>query len=203
MPRELRVRLLGTPKRTGHRQFEAYSFVLTPKRLLKQQEIIREDPTKFPLFGKGFSHRCVPCSVDLLLRYQVGMALAKMKSGRSWRIKMKRLTASLLCLLVLSITAIPAGAQTRRRVADRAEYRQRYEQSRRYDQYVNDDSDDPYPYRRNRSVWDSHRDKITTAGGAVGGALIGGLIGGKKGALIGAIAGGGSAALYTYKIRDN
>jgi hypothetical protein len=34
------------------------------------------------------------------------------------------------------------------------------------------------------------------------GALLGGIIGGKKGAIIGAIAGGGGAALYTYKIRD-
>jgi hypothetical protein len=116
---------------------------------------------------------------------------------------MKRLIVSLLCLLVLSFTAFPAGAQTRRRVSDRAEYYRPYEQSRRYDRYSNDADDDPYPYRRNESVWDRHRDKITTAGGAVGGALIGGLIGGKKGALIGAIVGGGSAALYTYKVRDN
>ncbi len=59
-----------------------------------------------------------------------------------------------------------------------------------------------YPYGDNRSVWDRHRDKITTAGGAVGGAVIGGLIGGKKGAVIGAITGGAGAAVYTYKIRD-
>ena len=55
---------------------------------------------------------------------------------------------------------------------------------------------------RDRSVWDRHRDKITTAGGAGGGALLGAMIGGKKGAIIGAIAGGGAAALYTYKLRD-
>jgi len=51
-------------------------------------------------------------------------------------------------------------------------------------------------------VWNKHRDKITTAGGALGGALLGGLIGGKKGALIGAITGGAGAAVYTYKVRD-
>jgi len=57
-------------------------------------------------------------------------------------------------------------------------------------------------YGQNRSVWDQHRDKITTAGGAVGGAILGGLIGGKKGAVIGAITGGAGAAVYTYKVRD-
>jgi outer membrane lipoprotein SlyB len=51
-------------------------------------------------------------------------------------------------------------------------------------------------------VWEKHRDKITTAGGAAGGAILGGLIGGKKGAIIGAITGGAGAAIYTYKIRD-
>ena len=55
-----------------------------------------------------------------------------------------------------------------------------------YEQYGNRlDRDDDYRYDRNRSVWNKHRDKITTAGGAVGGAILGGLIGGKKGAVIG------------------
>ena len=57
-------------------------------------------------------------------------------------------------------------------------------------------------YEEDRSVWEKHRDKITTAGGAAGGAVLGGLIGGKKGAIIGAITGGAGAAIYTYKIRD-
>ena len=70
-----------------------------------------------------------------------------------------------------------------------------------YDANGNYVYDDPY-YGQNRSVWEEHRDKITTAGGAVGGAVLGGLIGGKKGAVIGAIAGGAGAAIYTYKIRD-
>ena len=56
-------------------------------------------------------------------------------------------------------------------------------------------------HKHGRSFWQKHRDKLTTAGGAVGGALIGGLAGGKKGAAIGALAGGGGAAVYTYGIR--
>ena len=55
---------------------------------------------------------------------------------------------------------------------------------------------------RKRSFWQKHRDKLTVAMGAGGGAIVGGLIGGKKGAAIGAIAGGGGAAVYTYKIRN-
>ncbi len=85
---------------------------------------------------------------------------------------MKRFLATLMCLIVLTMAALPAGAQTR------------------YDRY------------RNSTTWQKHRDKITTAGGALGGALIGGLIGGKKGAAVGAITGGGGAAVYTYKIRN-
>jgi outer membrane lipoprotein SlyB len=82
---------------------------------------------------------------------------------------MKKLIATILCLFMLTLSAMPAGAQTR---------------------------------YRSRSVWDRHRDKITTVGGALGGALLGGLIGGKKGAAIGAITGGGGAAVYTYKVRN-
>jgi outer membrane lipoprotein SlyB len=95
---------------------------------------------------------------------------------------MKRLIASLMCLLVLSFAVVPADAQTRRQRTARESSQVRYE-------------DD-------RSIWERSRDKITTGGGAVGGAVIGGLIGGKKGAVIGAITGGAGAALYTYKIRN-
>jgi hypothetical protein len=56
-------------------------------------------------------------------------------------------------------------------------------------------------YRRHRTFWQKHRDKLTVAGTTLGGAGIGGLAGGKKGAVIGALVGGGSGALYTYKIR--
>ena len=113
---------------------------------------------------------------------------------------MKRLLATLMCLIVLGVAAIPAGAQTRSK-----RYRNHsstaYSQSR-YDRTTRAADDDYYGRRNNRSVWQKHRDKITTAGGAVGGAILGGLIGGKKGAAIGAITGGGGAAVYTYKIRN-
>jgi hypothetical protein len=99
---------------------------------------------------------------------------------------MKKLLATLMCLVLLSFVALPVGAQTRRR-NNRAVIQRQYD----YDHN-----------RDNRSFWEKHRDKITTAGGAVGGALLGGLLGGKKGAAIGAIAGGGGAAVYTYKIRN-
>ena len=56
-------------------------------------------------------------------------------------------------------------------------------------------------YRRHRTFWQKHRDKLTVAGTTLGGAAIGGLAGGKKGAAIGSLAGAGSGALYTYKIR--
>jgi hypothetical protein len=88
---------------------------------------------------------------------------------------------------MLTVAAAPAGAQTRR-------YRRNSTTASR--QY--------YDYNRNddRSFWEKHRDKITTAGGAVGGAVLGGLLGGKKGAIIGAVTGGAGAAVYTYKVRD-
>jgi hypothetical protein len=56
-------------------------------------------------------------------------------------------------------------------------------------------------HKHGRSFWQKHRDKLTTAAGVGTGALIGGVVGGKKGAAIGALAGGGGAAVYTYKIR--
>lgn len=108
---------------------------------------------------------------------------------------MKKLIATVICLVALMSASIPVSAQTRnRRSAQERRYSQRYDD--RNDRYRD------YEYGEDRSVWDKHRDKITTAGGAVGGAVLGGLIGGKKGAIIGAIAGGGGAALYTYKVRN-
>jgi len=134
---------------------------------------------------------------------------------------MKKLIATLISLIVLSMAALPVAAQTRGRCANRSTYNgrseSRYDTNRdgtyRSDSYRNDGyrndtynndtySNDTYRYGQNRSVWDQHRDKITTAGGAVGGAILGGLIGGKKGAVIGAITGGAGAAVYTYKVRD-
>jgi opacity protein-like surface antigen len=100
---------------------------------------------------------------------------------------MKKLLATMLSLILLAAIAVPAGAQTRNR-----QRRYRTTQSTYYD----------YERRDNRSFWEKHRDKITTAGGVLGGAILGRMIGGKKGAAIGAIAGGGGAAVYTYKIRN-
>lgn len=112
---------------------------------------------------------------------------------------MKKLIATLMTLIVLSIAAVPAGAQTR----DRRSYRRAAAQARYDDRYDNGRyRNDQYRYEDDRNIWNKHRDKITTAGGAVGGAVLGGLIGGKKGAIIGAITGGAGAAIYTYKIRD-
>ena len=136
---------------------------------------------------------------------------------------MKKLIATFVTLIVLSMATLPVAAQTRGRCANRStnngrsdsRYDTRYNRDGRYrndanrndvyrnDAYNNDTyNNDSYRYGQNRSVWDEHRDKITTAGGAVGGALLGGLIGGKKGAIIGAITGGAGAAIYTYKVRN-
>lgn len=121
--------------------------------------------------------------------------------------EMKKLITTFVTLIVLSMSALPVAAQTRAR-SNRSIYNERsnIRYDRRYDRNVNRDSrgvyrNDNYRYDDD-SFWDQHRDKITTAGGAVGGAILGGLIGGKKGAIIGAITGGAGAAVYTYKIRN-
>lgn len=133
---------------------------------------------------------------------------------------MKKLMLSAVCLLALSLTAIPVGAQTRTRcTTNRTAYDRRYDrsssvynnqvyrnQNSRTDAYSNsaygNSGYGDSGYYDNRSVWERSRDKITTVAGASAGAVLGGLVGGKRGAIIGAIAGGGGAALYTYKIRD-
>lgn len=110
---------------------------------------------------------------------------------------MKKGLVSILVLLVLTFTAIPAGAQTRYRRYEGRRYEQRVADSR-YGTY----SGRRYRWDRDRSFWDRHRDKLTTGIGAGAGAVIGGAAGGKKGAVIGALLGAGGAALYTYKLRD-
>jgi hypothetical protein len=110
---------------------------------------------------------------------------------------MKKGLVSIFCLLVLTFTAIPAGAQTRYRRLDGRRYEQRLDDSG-YRTY----SGRRYRWDRDRSFWDRHRDKLTTGIGAGAGAAIGGATGGKKGAIIGALLGAGGAALYTYKLRD-
>src|SRR5215212_5957280 len=114
---------------------------------------------------------------------------------------MKKGLIAIFCLLVLTFSSLPVAAQTRYR---------RYDSSRRYEQRAGDwrYRDRVYEGRRgrwnqDRSFWDQHRDKLTTGIGAGAGAVLGGVVGGKKGAVIGALLGGGGAALYTYKIRDN
>ena len=54
---------------------------------------------------------------------------------------------------------------------------------------------------RKPSVYKKHRNLINIGIGTGAGALLGALIGGKKGAAIGALAGGGGAAVYSYKIK--
>jgi hypothetical protein len=109
---------------------------------------------------------------------------------------MKKGLVSILCLLVLMVASIPASAQRTRRWND----------GRRYEQRVTSDwRNNTRRYRDrwdDRSFWDRHRDKLTTAIGAGSGAAVGAAVGGKKGAIIGAIVGGGGAAIYTYGIRD-
>jgi len=79
-------------------------------------------------------------------------------------------------------TRVPANGRSAQRYGNRSVYYNYDEQPR-------------------RTFWQKHRDKLTVAGGVGAGALVGGLIGGKKGAGIGMLAGGGSSALYTYKLR--
>jgi len=95
---------------------------------------------------------------------------------------MKKGLVTIFCLLVLTLTALPVGAQTRYRRYEGRRYAQRWD--------------------RDRSFWDRHRDKLTTGIGAGAGAAVGAAVGGKKGAIVGALLGGGGAALYTYGIRD-
>ncbi len=114
---------------------------------------------------------------------------------------MKKGIVTIFCLVVLSVTAIPAGAQTRYRRSDSRRYEQRFDNSRYRNQVYSGRR-----YRnwdRDRSFWDRHRDKLTTGIGAGAGAVVGGAVGGKKGAVIGALLGAGGAALYTYGIRDD
>jgi hypothetical protein len=108
---------------------------------------------------------------------------------------MKKGLVTILCLLVLMVTSIPASAQRTRRWNDGRRYEQRVTSDWRYNRRYQDRWDD-------RSFWDRHRDKLTTAIGAGSGAALGAVVGGKKGAIIGAIVGGGGAAIYTYGIRD-
>jgi hypothetical protein len=113
---------------------------------------------------------------------------------------MKKGLVTIFCLLALTVSAIPAAAQTLSRRYDSGRYEQRVQDYRYRNQVY---SGRRYGWDRNRSFWDQHRDKLTTGIGVGAGAVLGGAVGGKKGAVIGALLGGGGAALYTYKLRDN
>jgi hypothetical protein len=103
---------------------------------------------------------------------------------------MKRILAVLIAVAMLTLIA-PAAAQ-----AQCGNYRHRHGRVTHTHRSCIGDG-----HKHGRSFWQKHRDKITTAGGAVGGAIIGGVAGGGKGAAIGAAIGGGGAAVYTYGIR--
>lgn len=105
---------------------------------------------------------------------------------------MKRFLGIVMSLILLAGASVPALAQTSRgRYSRRTTDGRRYENSRRI-----------YNDRRDRSLWDRSRDKLTVAAGTGAGAAIGGLAGGQKGAIIGALLGAGGSALYTYKLRN-
>jgi outer membrane lipoprotein SlyB len=108
---------------------------------------------------------------------------------------MKKFLACLMCLFILSASAVPAfagnGCRKRGSYQSSRYYRDRDRGSRRA----------YYSYRDRRSFWDKHRDKLTLAIGTGAGAAMGGLMGGKSGAGIGALLGAGGSALYTYKLR--
>jgi len=116
---------------------------------------------------------------------------------------MKKALVSIFCLLVLTLTALPVGAQTRYRNNNLRRYEHRVAATRYRDRVYSGRRYDSRYWNDNRSFWDRHRDKLTTAIGAGAGAAVGAAVGGKKGAIIGAIAGGGGAAVYTYGIRDD
>ena len=105
---------------------------------------------------------------------------------------MKRVLAIFVTFIMLAVVApAPAGAQGRCGSLRHSHGNRTH----RHRSCVGDG------HKHGRSFWQKHRDKLTTAGGALGGAAIGGIAGGKKGAAIGALAGGGGAAVYTYGIR--
>jgi len=113
---------------------------------------------------------------------------------------MKKGLVSIFCLLVLTMTSLPVGAQTRYRRYEGRRYEQRIDNYRYQNRVYNGRR---YRWDDNRSFWDKHRDKLTTGIGAGAGTVIGSEVGGRKGAVIGELLGGGGAALYTYKLRNN
>jgi hypothetical protein len=112
---------------------------------------------------------------------------------------MKKIFLSIMCLVLLTATSMPAFGQTsRNRNARYATQTRRYDNTRR----ANYDRRNYERRNEDGSFIEEHRDKLTVAAGTGVGAAIGAATGGKKGALIGAILGAGGSALYTYVLRD-
>lgn len=121
---------------------------------------------------------------------------------------MKRIFVGILCLVLLSATALPAFAQTSRNRYSKPQLQQnRYSRPQVQQNRIGQSRqvhDSRYNRRdRDESFWEENRDLLTVGIGTGAGAVIGGLAGGKKGALIGALIGAGGSALYTYGIRDD
>jgi hypothetical protein len=145
-------------------------------------------------------HKTAKKAVRLTLRQLIEHWHTHCQKGDTEAVVMKKGLITIFCLLVLTVTAIPAGAQTRyRRSESFRTYQQRLDDSRYRNRAY---SGSRYRWDRDRSFWDRHRDKLTTGIGAGAGAAVGAAVGGKRGAILGAIIGGGGAAIYTYGIRD-
>ena len=95
---------------------------------------------------------------------------------------MRKFIATFLAVAMLAI-ALPLAAS--------AQTGKRYNQNKSYK---------TYKQKKDKNIYDKHRNVINIGIGAGAGAIIGGLLGGKKGALIGAGVGGGGAAVYSYGI---
>jgi hypothetical protein len=108
---------------------------------------------------------------------------------------MKKILVGIMCLVLLTVTAMPAWAQT-----------SRYNRNARYTTQTrrSDNARRANYERRNEdgSFIEEHLDKLTVAAGTGVGAIVGAATGGKKGAIIGALIGAGGSAIYTYVLRD-
>jgi hypothetical protein len=116
---------------------------------------------------------------------------------------MKKFLAGLLVLFVLMISIpVSADAQNCRSKRYKKSKVSRNYYNRNYNRNYNQSnySTQGYVYEKRPNFYQRHRNLINIGIGTGAGALIGGLIGGKRGAGWGALAGGGSSALYTYKI---
>jgi hypothetical protein len=122
---------------------------------------------------------------------------------------MKKLSIIIMLSLVMLVSTLPVNAQYGRRLHPRRHYSYYSHQQcgnflHRHDSVMHPHSKSCIRdrHKHDRNFWNKHRDTLTVLGGAGTGAIIGGIAGGKKGALIGAAIGGGSAAIYTYRIRN-